>query len=157
MSVCPLHAASLWQGCRWISAWAMPKWPAHTQTHARTHAHIHTLATETRVSSSARCLSVALSFSRLEKSVWQNSIKAPIHRAENEWGGLTQESADGQRGLNWSCSLALCLSLSATSSQLKGDYSKSQVQLLLCVALNEPFSFTVFIPWCFIGAIKGVQ
>lgn len=40
----------------------------------------------------------------------------------------------------------LVLSLSVSLCTLEGDCSKSQMQLLLYVDLNETFYFTVFIP-----------
>ena len=66
----------MWQGCWWISACRSS---LGTLKHCcRTNQNMFF----------AWCLSVALSFSRLERSVQQNSIKASVHPAGNEWGAL---------------------------------------------------------------------
>lgn len=56
-------------------------------------------------------LLVALPFSRLEKSVQQNSIKTSAHQAGNEWGGLRRSQPTDKEVLIDLVSLPLSLSL----------------------------------------------
>jgi len=95
-----------------------------------THTHTHLSHTPQHVLSPVLGWRSSVQQRRSQRSKTQ--LKRPGTRGTERMRRLTQESADGQTGLNWSCSPSL--SLSATSSQLRRRFQ--QIKSTGCSSTN---------------------